>query len=153
MGDEVGKGHSQSPQSRGRGMFGMGGLIRHLSGFLSIGLLATISHVVVATLCAYALPISVFLANFLGFCSAFGLSYLGHARVTFAVEADHRAHLPRFLVAALAGLGVSSAITWIVHDRIGAPFWLAMLCAAIFVPVFNYALLRIWVFVPRRRDQ
>lgn len=127
------------------------GTLDRISRFISIGALATITHVTVATLCARTLPITAQQANFIGFCCAISLSYFGHARVTFQVGVDYRTQLPRFLVAALAGLGVSSGVTWISYDRLGAPFWLSMVLTAICVPAFSYMLLRLWVFMPGQR--
>jgi putative flippase GtrA len=133
-------------------LIGHGSMIRHLSKFFSVGLLATLSHVAVATFCANFLVLNALLANFLGFSAAVMLSYFGHARLTFEHKVLHGSQFSRFVVAALAGLALSSAITWLCHDRLGMPFWFAMLLAAVLVPAFNYAIFRLWVFVPARKN-
>ena len=106
-------------------------------------------HVLVALMTAAFFPISALVANFMGFCSAVTLSYFAHASFTFGIDPEHRLHFPRFVVAALGGLGSSSFITWVIHDRLQEPLALAMMLVAVTVPPVTFILLRSWVFATR----
>lgn len=120
--------------------------------FSGVGILGTLCHVLVAFAASAMLPVTALVANFVGFSAAVALSYVGHARFTFDVAANHSAHLPRFAASALVGLLVSSLITLIVHDIYGGPFWAALGLTAITVPPVTFVVLKLWVFAPDKRE-
>ncbi|RLJ59184.1 putative flippase GtrA [Litoreibacter meonggei] len=121
--------------------------------FLSVGVLATLAHLLAAIAAQSLLDMPAQLANLLGFCTAFGLSYAGHARFTFQVVGNHDIHAQRFLFVSLAGLASSAGITHLVHTSLGAPFAVAMIAVGICVPVLTYVVSKMWTFaevVPRK---
>ena len=126
-------------------------MIRQLGRFASVGLAATLLHVVVA-LTSSRFGLSPQAANAAGFASALGLSYVGHGRFTFGTELEHHRHGPRFLATAALGLVLSSALTQVIAVWIGAPFAVAMGAVALAVPGATFVLCRIWVFVPPQPD-
>lgn len=123
-------------------------MLRQIARFAGVGLVATLCHVCLASLLAgvWALPPQI--ANLAGFFAAFGLSYLGHARVTFQVRGGHGTHLPRFLAVAALGLTLSSGMTWLISDQGGHPVWMAMIVVGLAVPSLTYVLSRLWAFAP-----
>ena len=120
--------------------------------FLLVGGGATLVH-----LSAFALLIELagqapLLANLLAFSAAVGVSYMGHYHWTFrehtagAEVGFHRVAFARFLLAALTGLGLNTAIVWIVTGPLGAPYWYAMALMGTLVPAVVFTLGRLWVF-------
>jgi putative flippase GtrA len=126
-------------------------MIRQLGRFASVGMAATILHVVVA-IAASQLGLPPQAANAAGFATALGLSYVGHGRFTFGTELEHHRHGPRFLATAGLGLALSSGLTQVIAVWIGAPFAVAMGVVALAVPVATFLLCRIWVFAPPQPD-
>lgn len=124
-------------------------IIAHLAKFGGVGLFATAAHIGVAFAFS-VLGAAPLVANFAGFCAAVLISYFGHGRLTFAVDLNHADHGPRFLVTALISLLASSGITWLFTVHWRAPFWLTLGIIGLLIPAFNYVLMRLWVFVPRR---
>jgi hypothetical protein len=85
-------------------------------------------------------------SNLVGFLSAFCLSYVGHARVTFGVAAANAIQFRRFFMMSAAGLGFSASITHIAVTLLGAPFSVAMLAVGILVPVMTFVVAKYWTF-------
>lgn len=121
-------------------------IFAQLGRFASIGVLATLLHVLTAIVAQSYFGLTAQVSNLAGFVSAFGLSYLGHARVTFKVAAMHGAQLQRFLVISLLGLALSASITHLVHDVLNAPFAIAMLTVGVCVPLLTFLAAKYWVF-------
>jgi len=124
--------------------------LARLLRFAAVGGLATLVHVTVAMAARAGLALPELGANLAGFGAAVLVSYTGHARCTFAIDARHREHLPRFLLTALAGLASSSLTVWIVTERAGGSFVLAMALVAVIVPSSTFLAMRHWVFTTAR---
>lgn len=117
--------------------------------FASVGGVATVIHVLVAWLAVRAGSATPLWGNAAGFACAFGVSYAGHFRWTFAARAAHGASLPRFLTVALGGWGVSSALVWALA---GGGRWgieLALVAVFLVVPPATWALSAAWAFRDR----
>jgi putative flippase GtrA len=87
------------------------------------------------------------LANALGFCVAFGVSFIGHRYLSFADTTTGMGQsLLRFAVTALLGFAaneLSFVLMWRVLDWPALPsLWIAMVVAA----VQTYVLGRFWAF-------
>lgn len=108
-----------------------------------MGLVATSAHIVIAILVKTRLGIA---ANLAGFLAAIGFSYVGHAFLTFGRPAGHAVHLPRFLALSLAGLLLSSGITFLVCIVMSGPFLVAQVAVAGTVPTLTFLGSRLWVF-------
>ena len=119
-----------------------------LTRFASVGALATGVHVATALIAAEMLGIAPHTANTTGFAAAVLLSYFGHGRLVFNTELRHGFHGPRFLMTALLGLAVSSAITHAMTVWAQAPFAAAMAVVALAVPASTYVICKLWVFRP-----
>jgi putative flippase GtrA len=88
-------------------------------------------------------------ANLIGYACAVGVSYLGNARFTFGRRALHGAQFTRFVVISLAGLGANQAITYVLVDRLGWPFWAGLAVVVTVVPAASFAAARFWAFESR----
>lgn len=121
-------------------------MIRQLLRFSGVGAISTLAHVLVALLVQGAFHFPVQIANFSGFCVAVSLSYIGHALVTFKTSGNHTIHLPRFIFVALAGLSASSAITYVIYNKLNGSFAVAMAIVAIIVPLMTFLGSKFWAF-------
>lgn len=122
-------------------------MIREPARFATVGVAATLLHVLVALL-AESMGLSPQLANASGFASALLLSYFGHGRLTFATRLDHGFHGPRFFAAALLGFAASAGLTQALAIWMCMPFVYVMGVVAVAVPIGNYFFCKVWVFRP-----
>jgi putative flippase GtrA len=91
------------------------------------------------------------LANVLGFLLAFGVSFIGHHRLSFAAQqARGREALPRFALVALLGF-ISNELMYAVLLRWGMEYRLALLLVLITVAAMTWLLSRHWAFKGRPR--
>ncbi len=124
-------------------------LIRQAAAFAAVGVAATATHAAVALVAHGALGAGDFLANFLGYVGAVGVSYVGNARITFLRPVRHRGQMLRFAVVSLAGLALGQAIIWATTRKLGLPFPVALVPVVILVPVFSFGASRLWAFAAR----
>ena len=124
----------------------MNPLLREGLRFASVGIGATLVHLAIAWLANRGAGLSPFAANACGFVAAFTLSYLGHFYWTFAREAGHSRHLPRFVVVAGIGYLLTNLIVWAVTIRGGYAFEAALVVILLAVPPSTWLLSRIWAF-------
>ncbi len=121
--------------------------------FAGVGALATVVHLTAALGGRAFLEMSAQAANLLGFLCAVLVSYVGHGRFTFQVDANHRVHLPRFAIVATIGLAISSLLTFVLFSRLGLPFAVAMATIAVIVPLVSFLGSRNWAFRDATAEQ
>lgn len=124
-------------------------MFAQLLRFIGVGGLATITHVLVATIVHKLFSMPEMWSNFSGFCASVLISYFGHSNFTFAAEPNHKQHLPRFIFVSLTGLAASSFIVWLISTFTEGSFYLAMVLVALMVPLATFLALRFWVFSHR----
>ena len=121
-------------------------LFRSLLAFGLVGLTSTLVHVSVGLSLVGAGLADPLTANFLAFCVAFGVSYVGHRRWSFASKAAHRRSLPRFLAVALFALALNQAIVWVLVKEAGISYARTLIILVTLVPALTYLLSRFWAF-------
>jgi putative flippase GtrA len=124
-----------------------GNLSGQVLRFALVGAAATCTHYIVALVSA--IHINLYGANLLGYLAAVAISYLGHQRYSFRVAAEdvsHQRQLPRFVAGSLGGLALSYLLLALMRDLLGAPNWLSLAVAVGLVPVYAFALNKLWVF-------
>jgi putative flippase GtrA len=115
-----------------------------------VGALATAIHVGVTVGLIEVFSWRAFWASLLAFCTAVGVSYVGHHAWTFGARGNHGRHLPRFVVVSAAGLGLNQAIVFIVVDGLRWHYSLAITAVVLIVPAFGFIASRNWAFSRRR---
>lgn len=104
-----------------------------------------------------AFAIRPMLANLLAFAIALAVSFLGHFYWTFRPEgpvAARRASgaaLARFLVVAMIGLALNSAVIYVIVDLQGWPYQVALALMVSVVPAVVFGLSKLWAFAPATR--
>lgn len=121
-------------------------LVRQGAVFGVVGVAATLTHVLIALALEGWADLEPLVANLIGYCSGIGVSYLGHARLTFGAPSRDAAQFARFLAVTLFALGLNQLIVWICVHRIGWPFWAALTAVVRLVPGPTFLLAKLWAF-------
>jgi putative flippase GtrA len=128
----------------------MKNLIKQLSKFASVGVLATAVHAGVYTVVGGLLE--PMLANLIAFLVAFIFSYVGHFLWTFRAQTIgqelHKAvgYQFRFLAVAVMGLLLNSMAVWVVTEWLIVDYLFALIPMIFMVPLFTFALAKFWAF-------
>jgi len=117
--------------------------------FAVVGVIATVTHVGVFTVANEVFGIEPVIGNAIAFSVAVLVGFSLNRRWTFAAHGGSDARLWRYVIGALAGLGVNSAImAAVVHGAHWSPY-LGLAIATVTVPPLTFALNHFWVFRPR----
>lgn len=115
-----------------------------------VGATAAAVHFGVVWLLVSQWQMQALLANVLGFATAFGVSFLGHHRLSFAShQASGRQALPRFALVALLGFA-SNELLYALLLSLGMEYRLALLLVLVAVAAMTWLLSRHWAFRPQR---
>lgn len=110
--------------------------------FAAVGGAATLTHLGVATtLLLSGAPLPVLAINLIAYLCAFGVSLVGHQRVTFR----RRARLPHFMAMSLGGY-LGNNLLLLASLAFGAPPLAAVTFATLTTAALTYLVARQWVF-------
>ena len=113
--------------------------------FLAVGATAALTHMAVFALAQHSMWPE--LANALGFCIAFFVSFAGHRLLSFKdAGTSVRTSLGRFALAALAGFAANEAIFVMLLRGLDVPALLALFAALVFAAGQTFLLSRFWAF-------
>ena len=113
--------------------------------FLVVGGAAALTHLLVFTLAQQQMWPE--LANALGFCIAFFVSFAGHRLLSFRDAATSvTTSLARFGVTALAGFASNELVFMLLLRALGWPTLAALVLALIFAAGQTFVLSRFWAF-------
>ncbi len=116
--------------------------------FLLVGGSATALHYLIMALLVGVLDLAPGTGSATGYCISTLYNYWANARFTFEGQHDHAHSLPRFLVTALAGLGINQLVLLgLIH--LGVPVALAQILATGCVLLWNYFINALWAFRTR----
>ena len=120
-------------------------MVRSGFWFLLVGGAAAATHALVFALTQRLIWPE--LANALGFCVAFGVSFLGHRHLSFSdAGTGVTQSLLRFAVTALAGFASNEAVFVVLLRWAAWSAWLALGCGMGFAAVQTFLLSRFWAF-------
>jgi putative flippase GtrA len=132
----------------------LSGLVLQYARFGAVGVIATVTHVLMFTTGIELAGLAPLAANFAAFGIAVLVSFLGHLHWTFGGQiASHqrqqqRAALARFIVVALTGLALNSLVVYLVVHLMGLPYQYAIVLMISVVPLLIFVFLKLWVFHP-----
>jgi putative flippase GtrA len=120
------------------------------SGFWFFGVAAAagLTHLAVFFLIEHFLP-SVLpeIANFLAFCVAFSVSFMGHRNLSFSdTTSSVQQSLRRFVVVSVAGFACNELVFSLTLRLLAFPSWLALLAGFAVAGGQTYVLSRFWAF-------
>ncbi len=116
--------------------------------FFGVAAAAGLTHLAVFFLIEHFLP-SVLpeLANFLAFCVAFSVSFMGHRNLSFSdTTSSVQQSLRRFVVVSVAGFVCNEIFFSLALRLLGWPSWLALLSGFAVAGGQTYLLSRFWAF-------
>lgn len=128
-------------------------LIAQAIRFGLVGGVATLVHVAMFSGLIELSGMAPLLANLAAFCTAVGVSFLGHYHWTFADKAMFHRKVPRvgramrrFLIVSLIGLALNSLVVYVVTDLLALSYWYAVVLMVTAVPGVVFLLSRFWAF-------
>ena len=124
-------------------------MIHRLTKFGVVGIVATVSHYLVAL--SLSKLVGVFCANAVGYAGGMCVSYIGHHNLTFAGTKGalpHHQAISRFVAASAIGFITSQGILYLAVSLLHLPDWLGLGLVVIAVPIITFLLYQFWVFAP-----
>lgn len=118
--------------------------------FAAVGVAATAVHGASLHAIVVSAALHPTLANAFAFSAAFVASYLGHYHFSFRSRERHLKSAPRFLVIAIFGLALNSAIFAAVVNWLGLHYWIAFALAVVVTPAAVFLASRRHAFGGRR---
>ncbi len=115
--------------------------------FSIVGIVATAVHVSVAIMAVSFAGVSPVVGSVIGFLAAFMISYVGHFRFTFAVKGQYRYYIVKFGIGGLVSFVLSTIVVWVLTDLLRVEAKSALVATGIIVPISNYLINRLWVFL------
>lgn len=126
-------------------------LLVQFSQFLTVGGLATLTHITVFVALIESLDVRPLLANLYAFCVAFTVGFSGHFYWTFAHEKSADSRQPglavwRFLLVSLLGLALNSLVVYTVVGLLSWSYVYAVVVMVTLVPLLLFLLNKTWAF-------
>jgi putative flippase GtrA len=116
--------------------------------FFGVAAAAGLTHLAVFFLIEHFLP-SVLpeIANFLAFCVAFSVSFMGHRNLSFSDTTNSvEQSLRRFIITSVAGFVCNEIVFSLAIRLLGWPNWLALFAGFAVAGGQTYLLSRYWAF-------
>lgn len=120
-------------------------LLRQLLVFGMVGVVATITHYLVALACHELLDVNLYGANLAGYGTAVAVSYVGHGRLTFQTELNQSV-LQRFLVVSLAAFFASEGLLAALEAGLQLPHRVSLAVVVMIIPAISFVLNKLWVY-------
>lgn len=120
--------------------------------FGTVGLSATLVHVLMFVAMMEILAIRPLLSNLLAFSVAVSVSFAGHFHWTFRPgSVEHRGRpkseaLMKFFPAAFLGLALNSMAVYFLIDTLALPYVYALVVMIVVVPIIVFLLSKHWAF-------
>ncbi len=116
-----------------------------------VGIVATLTHVAIYVAVVAAAGLHPGFANFIAFVVAFGVSFFGHFRWTFAApdggrRPSWRKPLLKFILVALFGFSLNAFAVYFVTDVAQLSYLYATLFMLTVTPAAVFVLSRLWAF-------
>jgi putative flippase GtrA len=128
-------------------------LMALLSRFSFVGIIATLTYLLVANVAIALTAMDPKRASLLGYVVGMIVSFFGQSRLTFRVGANTIGQILRFSVMSAAGLAISYlSVEYAVSKLAISPVW-GTLLTAVLIPIASFVIMTTWVFgTPRDRD-
>ena len=122
--------------------------MKYLIKYGLVGLVATMIHVMVATLLVYLYSLDIIVANWVAFCTAFLFSYIGNTKIVFKQKIQHNNFIKFLIVSSITFL-VITVVSYIgKHNSLNS--YLIILITALIIPLTTFLLHKTWTFKENR---
>ena len=119
--------------------------LREVVFFGIIGVLATLTHYLVAVGLVEQLGVSVYWANIGAYCVAVLVSFIGHSLVTFK-KTITKSRAIRFFLVSVSALALSQLVLLLLQKFEHMGPRLEFLVVVMFIPTYSYLLNKFWVY-------
>ncbi|QRM28276.1 GtrA family protein [Microvirga sp. VF16] len=125
------------------------GVFAKLIRFALAGAISTALYFLIATLAVRHIDVSPVTASCLAYVICIVVSYFLQSRFTFSIRNDTAVQIMKFLSVSFVGLLVAALVMhWAVHIS-GLPYWIGAAVVSGVIPIANFVVFLIWVFVER----
>lgn len=121
-----------------------GPLVRLVSRFGIVGILATLTYLIVSNLLIFMGMVPT-VASITAYLAGMIVSFLGQSKFTFKMARTQRHQFVRFCVLSLMGLLISY-LTVVAASVANAPPVLGTIATAALVPALSFVVMKLWVF-------
>jgi len=125
-------------------------LLRQITSFAGVGSCATLSHIGVAWSLMELSPLDPFVANLIGACTAYFVSFFGNAFLTFRVRKHLLLHAFRYLLISTVSL-ILTSIELAIVTFLDLPILAYVLIVLVTVPPATFLFAKFWAFAAPRR--
>ncbi len=119
--------------------------MRQLIVFGCVGVAATLVHYCLALFLFSVLGVNILFANLLAYITAVGVSFFGHAFLTFKVPAS-KGNLVRFVTVSISAFLGSQGVLALLELWGRAPPELNLVFVVVIVPMISFFLNKAWVY-------
>jgi putative flippase GtrA len=124
-------------------------VIKQFSLFSLVGAIGTAAHYALLIFLVSALAVHPVVASAAGAVLGAAINYALNYRFTFRSTRRHHEALPRFLAIAAVGLGLNTALMWLLVEPLHVHYLVAQFIATGCVLLWNYLGNRHWTFARR----
>lgn len=121
-------------------------VFRQFGSFAMVGFVATAIHASVALASHDYASLTPLMANFAGYVCAVTVSYFGNAWLTFRRPSANAGQFIRFVIISLLALGLNQLIVAYCTHILEWPFVGALALVVAVVPLFTFAVSKLWAF-------
>lgn len=113
-----------------------------------VGIAATLVYAGATLFAIEIFHLAPVLSSLFGQLIATSVSYFGHSIFSFAVQADHKTYLTRFLVILLLTFALNAIVIWLLSDVMHVSHRVSVAVVTVLIPLVNFVCNRYWVFSP-----
>ena len=114
--------------------------------FTAVGAVGTLFHYGVLICLVRFLELRPVLGSATGFAVGAFVNYRLNYAITFRSTRGHRAAMPRFYLVALVGLGINTAVMYLLNELLMLHYLVSQVIATGVVLVSNFAGNKLWTF-------
>ena len=120
--------------------------LHRLARFGMAGIAATLFYFAIVNALVLAAGVEPVTASVAGYFISLVLSYSLQSRFAFRASGDSFPQIARYLLTALAGLGISWGVMVLVSSVLQWPYLVGALAVCVLIPAANYIVFSTWVF-------
>ena len=120
-------------------------VLKQITLFGIIGVLATITHYFSALLFIKHTTLNLYLANLAGYLLAISVSFFGHGLFTFKVELSFYI-LKKFIIVSISAFICSELILFLLEKGLHFPHYISLGIVVLIIPLISFLLNKLWVY-------
>lgn len=122
-------------------------LFWQLTRFGIVGVSAALVHFSIVILLVESDSMEPLIANVIGFCTAFQISYWGHRMWTFSgTTQKHTVTFSRLLLVSILAFIVNEGMFYVFMQQFAFPYPLALILVLSILPLIIFTINKLWVF-------